>query len=169
MHLPWSMPHIQALARNVTRERALHAPSCGICRALGVGEDPAHPSNASEPAVGPLSTAGGGVGAAVRQRPPTAAPVPAPFPAAASPADTVDAAQAIAGTTHAEHDHRLADASSLDAPHRHHLHANRVTAVSMRLSQPVDLQRCALAAHSPVPLKLFFVMYAHPDPTEGLV
>lgn len=75
----------------------------------------------------------------MQQHSPAAASAPAADGAAP------DAVPAAANGAHADHVHRHTDAHAADADHQHHLHANKVTSVSLRLSQPVDLQRCASA------------------------
>lgn len=117
-----------------------------LCRALGLedraqsrGGSDAHPASQQPSATASTSADAqqrrpGGSNAArdsVRPQPQTAT-AQAAFDATANGGMQHDREEA-GGTTAAEHHHH------------HHLHADQVTSVSLRLSRPVHLQRCAPA------------------------
>lgn len=115
------------------------------CRALGL-EDQAQPSSSKDGQHAQQQPSGtGSTCSDVRQL--AGSSTPARHAAQAQPpaATALTAAEATAnGTDHARYD---AHSNAADAEqHHHHLHANQVTSVSLRLSRPVHLQRCAFTS-----------------------
>ena len=131
--LSWYMLH----ARNITVRSWVFIMMSGPgCRALGLGDQAQPGSTADDPAAGRPQLAGSATSQAKQQ---------------ADGGSGVHPHGSDVGHSGAQALRHSVDsnaAEGIDGRHahgHHHLHADQVTSVSLRLSGPLDLQRCASA------------------------